>query len=115
MTHAAGPHTPEPCLQRRKAQHATANATDDAKHLARRPAHPVGSTIVTDQDFATTLRDGRRVIGRREGNEWSIHVYSPDRQSRLLGYGVAATRPDALERAGVTGEDAAEVLGRIGI
>ena len=75
----------------------------------------VGSTIGTDQDFATTLRDGRRVIGRREGNEWTIHVYSPARQSRLLGYGVAATRPDALERAGLTGEDAGEVLGRIGI
>ena len=75
----------------------------------------VGSTIGTDQDFATTLRDGRRVIGRREGSEWSIHVYSPAGQSRLLGYGVAATRPDALERAGLTGEDAGEVLGRIGI
>jgi hypothetical protein len=78
------------------------------------PGRAVGSTTVTDQDFATTLRDGRRVIGRREGSEWSIHVYSPDRQSRLLGYGVAATRPDALERAGLTGEDAGEVLGRIG-
>ena len=75
----------------------------------------VGSTIGTDQDFATTLRDGRRVIGRREGSEWSIHVYSSARQSRLLGYGVAATRPDALERAGLSGEDAGEVLGRIGI
>ena len=75
----------------------------------------VGSTIGTDQDFATTLRDGRRVIGRLEGSEWSIHVYSSARQSRLLGYGVAATRPDALERAGLSGEDAGEVLGRIGI
>ena len=75
----------------------------------------VGSTIVTDQDFATTLRDGRRVIGRREGSEWSIYVYSPGEQSRLLGYGTAATRPDALQRAGLTGQDAGEVLGRIGI
>jgi hypothetical protein len=76
--------------------------------------YSVGSTIVTDQDFATTLHDGRCVIGRREGSEWSIHVYSPGGQC-LLGYGIAATRPDALQRAGLTGEDAGEVLGRIGI
>jgi hypothetical protein len=77
--------------------------------------YSVGSTIVTDQDFATTLHDGRRVIGRCEGSEWSIYVYSPGGRSRLLGYGIAATRPDALQRAGLTGEDAGEVLGRIGI
>ena len=97
----------------RKPQPQPQPTTQNAEPAAR--CNRSGSTIGTDQDFATTLRDGRRVIGRREGSEWSIHVYSPDRQSRLLGYGAAATRPDALERAGLTGEDAGEVLGRIGI
>ena len=92
-----------------------AEVSDPAQPEAPTDAFSVGSTIGTDQDFATTLRDGRRVIGRREGSEWSIHVYSSARQSRLLGYGIAATRPDALERAGLSGEDAGEVLGRIGI
>ncbi|MGZ4233872.1 MAG: hypothetical protein ACXVVQ_20925 [Solirubrobacteraceae bacterium] len=45
----------------------------------------------------------------------SIYVYSPGGQSRLLGYGMAATRLDALQRAGLTGDDAGEVLGRLGI
>ena len=77
--------------------------------------YSLGSTIVTDQDFATTLprRAPRDRPPRRQ--EWSIYVYSPSGQSRLLGYGIAATRPDALQRAGLTGEDAGEVLGRIGI
>ena len=46
--------------------------------------------------FRDHLARRRRVIGRRKGSEWSIHVYSPARPSRLLGHGVAATRPDAL-------------------
>jgi hypothetical protein len=80
-----------------------------------RVARPVRSTTVTSQDFATTLQDGRRVIGRHHRGQWSVHVYSPHDQPRLLGYGRAATRPEALERAGLSGEDAGEVLGRVGI
>lgn len=76
---------------------------------------PVGSTIVTGSDFATTLHDGRRVVGRKRERRWEVHVYSPDRRSRLLGYGTALTRPAALASAGLSGEDAGEVLGRIGI
>jgi hypothetical protein len=82
--------------------------------LAHRPrTRPAGSTTVTHHDFATTLHDGRSVIGRRRESHWQIHVYSPDR--RLLGCGAAATRPDALASAGLSGEDAGEVLGRVGI
>jgi hypothetical protein len=66
-------------------------------------------------DFATTLHDGRRVLGRHTGGSWSVHVYSVGEHGRLIGYGVASMRPHALERAGLSGEDAGEVLGRIGI
>ena len=72
-------------------------------------------TIFTRRDFATTLRDGRRVVGRHDGKDWSVRLYSPGEPARLVGYGVAATRLAALEDAGVSGELAGEVLGRIGI
>ena len=87
-------------------------------HLAHRTCtrvRPVGSTIVTGREFATTLQDGRRVTGRRRAGRWQIHVYPPDRHHPLLGHGTAPTRPDALAAAGLSGEDAGEVLGRIGI
>ncbi|MGB0095731.1 MAG: hypothetical protein WBP81_24720 [Solirubrobacteraceae bacterium] len=74
-----------------------------------------GATTLTPVDFATTLHDGRRLLGKHAGGRWSVHVYSPGEHARLLGYGVASTRPHALERAGLSGEDAGEVLGRIGI
>ena len=77
---------------------------------------PVASIVISrSQDFATTLQDGRRVIGRHDGHAWSVHVYSSHEHARLLGYGTAATRLGALRAAGLAGEDAAEVLGRVGI
>ena len=76
-------------------------------------ARPTGSTTVTRHDFATTLHDGRRVIGRQRDSHWQIHVYSTD--CRPLGHGAARTRPDALAAAGLSGEDTGEVLGRVGI
>jgi hypothetical protein len=76
---------------------------------------PVGSTIVTDQGFATTVHDGRRVIGRREGSEWSITCTRRAGNPVSSATGMAATRLDALQRAGLTSDDAGEVLGRIGI
>ena len=79
----------------------------------RTRARPAGSTTVTRHDFATTLHDGRRVIGRQRDSHWQIHVYSPD--CRPLGSGAAPTRPDALASAGLSGEDTGEVLGRVGI
>jgi hypothetical protein len=42
-------------------------------------------------------------------------VGHPLLDGRLLGYGSAHTRPDALEHAGLTGGDAGEVLGRAGV
>ena len=67
------------------------------------------------RDFAVTLSDGRRVVGHDRDGEWSIYVYAGDGDRRLLGYGIARTRLDALEHAGLSGEDAGEVLGRAGI
>jgi hypothetical protein len=81
----------------------------------RTQPRPVGSTIVARDHFATTLHDGRRVIGHGRDSHWQVHVYSDGRGSRLLGYGSARTRPDALASAGLSGGDAGEVLGRIGI
>jgi hypothetical protein len=86
----------------------------------QRRAHPgdprtVRSTTVSSKDFATTLHDRRRVIGRHDRRAWSVHVYSSHDLARLLGYGTAPTRPAALQAAGLSGEDAGEVLGRIGV
>ena len=77
----------------------------------RTQPRPLGSTIVARDHFATTLHDGRRVIGHGRDSHWQVHVYSDERRSRLLGYGRA--RPDALASAGLSGGDAGEVLGRI--
>ena len=55
------------------------------------------------------------MIGRHDGHEWSVHVYSSHEHARLLGYGTAATRLGALRAAGLAGEDASDVLGRVGI
>jgi len=86
------------------------------KQLSRRnDAWPVGSTVVTGRDFATTLHDGRRVVGRKREHRWEVHVYSPERRARLVGYGTALTRPAALAAAGLSGDDSGEVLGRVGI
>ena len=67
------------------------------------------------RDFAVTLSDGRRVVGHNQDGEWSIYVYAGDGDRRLVGYGTARTRPHALEHAGLSGQDAGEVLGRAGI
>jgi hypothetical protein len=80
-----------------------------------RPARPAPESAAARPDFATTLRDGRRVVGRHCDGNWTIHVYSSDRDDRLLGYGTARTRPRALEQAGLSGDDAGEVLGRTGV
>ena len=65
------------------------------------------------RDFAVTLSDGLRVVGYDRGNEWLVHVYEPD--GKLIGHAVAGTRLHALEQAGLSGDDAGEVLGRAGI
>ena len=70
-----------------------------------------------DREFAVTLLDGRRVIGRQHdrGESWSIYVYPPDSEGPLLGYASASTRTEALREAGLSGDDAGETLGRAGI
>ena len=67
------------------------------------------------RDFAVTLSDGRRVIGHDRDGKWSIYVYAPDSDGRLLAFESAAMRLQALERAGLCSDDAGEVLGRAGI
>lgn len=64
------------------------------------------------RDFAVTLIDGRRVIGQLLESRWYVHVYAGDGDGRLLGYGTASTRPLALQRAGLSNDDAGEALGR---
>lgn len=83
-----------------------------AQYLPRDPVIGIPGPL---RDFAITLSDGRRVVGRERDGEWSIYVYAGDSDDRLLGYGIARTRPHALEHAGLSGEDAGEVLGRAGI
>jgi hypothetical protein len=58
---------------------------------------------------------GRRAVGRALEGDWSVHKYAPDGDCRLLGYGTAPTPPLALQQAGLSGDDAGEVLGRAGI
>jgi hypothetical protein len=66
-------------------------------------------------DFAVTLRDGRRVVGRQRDGGWRIYVYAPGNDDRLLGCATGRTRLRALELAGLSGDDAGEVLGRAGV
>jgi hypothetical protein len=68
------------------------------------------------RDFAVTLLDGRRVVGRRNGpgEGWSIYVYPPGGEGPILGYSSAGTLADALRAAGLSGDDAGETLGRAG-
>jgi hypothetical protein len=69
------------------------------------------------RDFAVTLLDGRRVVGRQydRGEGWSIYVYPPDSEGPILGYASARTLTDALGEAGLSGDDAGETLGRAGV
>jgi hypothetical protein len=84
-------------------------------HRFRVSTEPVRSTAVTGRDFSTTLHDGWRGVGRVRDGYRRIHVYWPGREARLLGYGTARTRLAALVAAGLSGEDAGEVLGRVGV
>jgi hypothetical protein len=70
---------------------------------------PAGEIAGPRQDFAVTLSDGRRVVVRAIEGDWSVYVCVGDRDGGLLGYGTA------LEQAGLSGDDAGEVLGRAGI
>jgi hypothetical protein len=79
------------------------------------PGDPVIEMPGPLRDFAITLSDGRRVVGHDHDGEWSMYVYAGDDEARLIGYGTARTRPHALEQAGLSSEDAGEVLGRAGI
>ena len=79
------------------------------------PPDPVIEMTGPLRDFAVTLSDGRRVLGRDRDGEWLIYVYAPDSNGRLLASGSAPTRLHALEQAGLCGDDAGEVLGRAGI
>src|SRR5450755_1804229 len=56
-----------------------------------------GRWAMPHRDFAVTLLDGRRVIGRQhdQGEGWSIYVYPPDSGGSILGYASASTRADA--------------------
>jgi hypothetical protein len=74
----------------------------------------IDRTVMTHNDFATTLSDGRRVIGRYSHGSWSVDVYTAGDRPRMIGHGAAPTRPPALARAGLTSVDADEVLGRMG-
>jgi hypothetical protein len=74
------------------------------------PDHDVGGPT---HDFAVTLLCGLRVIGDDRAGDWSVTVYAED--GRLLGCGSAPTRLRALEQAGLSSDDAGEVLGRSGI
>jgi hypothetical protein len=77
------------------------------------PSDPVIEVGGPVRDFAVTLLDGRRVIGHDRDGEWSVYVYGDD--GRLLGYGTGGMRLGALEQAGLSSDDAGEVLGRSGI
>jgi hypothetical protein len=57
------------------------------------------------RDFAVTLIGGRRVIGQLLESRWYVYVYAGDGDGRL-GYGTARTRPLALQRAGLSSDDA---------
>jgi hypothetical protein len=78
-----------------------------------RSERPAREFVGARPDFAATLYDGRRVVGRRRDGQWTICVYAGD--DRLLGCATARTRLSALQDAGLSGDDAGEVLGRVGI
>ena len=55
------------------------------------------------RDFAVTLLDGRRVIGRQldRGEGWSVYVYPPDNEGPILGYAWApSSGPTIVSRSG---------------
>ncbi len=65
------------------------------------------------RDFAVTLSGGLKVVGYDRGGEWLVQVY--DRDGRLSGHAVAGIRLQAMRQAGLSGDEAGEVLGRAGI
>jgi hypothetical protein len=82
------------------------------RDLSRDPVIDMGGPL---RDFTVTLSDGRQVTGDGNRGEWSVCVYAPAADRPLLSRGVGPTRLYALERAGLSGDDAGEVLGRAGI
>jgi len=83
-----------------------------ARDLPSDPVIDMGGPL---RDFTVTLSDGRRVTGDGNRGEWSVCVYAPAADRPLLSSGVGSTRLHALESAGLSGDDAGEVLGRAGI
>ena len=83
--------------------------------LQARDESPTREFAGARPDFAATLYDGRRVVGRKRDGQWTIYVYASASDDRLLGYATARTRLSALQHAGLSGDDAGEVLGRAGI
>lgn len=77
-----------------------------------RPRDPVIHMDGRIRDFTVTLLCGLRVVGHDRAGDWSVSVYA---DGRLLGHGSGGTRLHALEQAGVSSDDAGEVLGRSGI
>jgi hypothetical protein len=80
-----------------------------------RDESPAREFAVTRPDLAATPYDGRQVVGRQRDGRWTICVYASAGDDRLLGYATARTRLSALQHAGLSGDDAVEVLGRAGI
>ena len=79
------------------------------------PPDPIIDMSGPLRDFAVTLSDGRRILGRDRDGQWSIYVYAPHSDGRLLASASAPTRLHALEQAGLCGDHAGELLGRVGI
>lgn len=81
-----------------------------------RPRNTSPQLADRSRDFAATLADGRRVVGRLLDDTWFVYVYaSNDRDGRLLGYATALTRPLALQQAGLSDDDTGETVNRAGI
>ena len=61
------------------------------------------------------LTAARRIVGQALDGDWLVYVYASGANGRLLGSGRAPTCPLALQRAGLSGDDAGEALGGAGI
>jgi hypothetical protein len=81
--------------------------------IHNRARDPVTHTAGPIHEFSVTLSCGVRVVGHDRSGDWSVTIFAGD--GRLLGCGSAGTRLHALEQAGLSSDDAGEVLGRAGI